>query len=155
LNLLAIAIELAHVNPSYEDIASKFFEHFLYIAHAMNHMGGENQSLWNEADGFFYDNLHLPDGTIVPLKVRSMVGLIPIFAVETLELSDLLKLSGFARRLNWFIQYRPNLSNNVTCHAIAGACERRILSVVTPEQLRRILERMLSEQEFLGPYGLR
>jgi hypothetical protein len=155
LNLLAIAIELAQVNPSYEDIASKFFEHFLYIAHAMNHMGGENQSLWNEEDGFFYDNLHLPNGAIVPLKVRSMVGLIPVFAVETMELGDLLKLRGFARRLNWFIQHRPNLSNNVTCHGIAGACERRILSIVTPEQLRRILERMLSEQEFLGSFGIR
>jgi hypothetical protein len=155
LNLLAIAIELAHVNPSYEDIASKFFEHFLYIAHAMNHIGGEGESLWDEKDGFFYDNLHLPDGAIVPLKVRSMVGLIPLFAIETLEVGDLFKLAGFARRLNWFLQHRHNLSDNVTCHGIAGACERRILSIVTPEQLRRILERMLSEQEFLGPHGIR
>jgi hypothetical protein len=155
LNLLVIAIELARVNPSYEDIASKFFEHFLYIAHAMNHMGGEGESLWNEEDGFFYDNLHLPDGAIVPLKVRSMVGLIPLFAVETLEVGDLFKLPGFARRLNWFVQHRPNLSNNVTCNGITGACERRILTIATPEQLRRILGRMLSEQEFLGPYGIR
>jgi Mannosylglycerate hydrolase MGH1-like glycoside hydrolase domain len=155
LNLLVVAIELAHVNPSYEDIASKFFEHFLYIAHAMNHIGGEGESLWDEEDGFFYDNLHLPDGAIVPLKVRSMVGLIPLFAIETLEVGDLFKLPGFARRLNWFLQHRPSLSNNVTCHGIAGACERRILSIVTPEQLRRILECMLSEQEFLGPFGIR
>jgi hypothetical protein len=155
LNLLAIALELALENPSYEDIASKFFEHFLYIAHAMNQMGSDGCSLWDEEDGFFYDNLHLPDGRRIPLKVRSLVGLIPLFAVETLELSHLFKLPGFARRLNWFLENRPDLSQNVTCHGEAGACERRILSIVTPEQLRIILRRMLDENEFLGPYGIR
>jgi hypothetical protein len=155
LNLLAIAIELAKNDPTYEDIASKFFEHFLYIAHAMNQIGEEEESLWDEEDGFFYDSLHLPDGRNLKLKVRSLVGLIPLFAIETLEVEDLFKLPGFARRLNWFTEHRPSLCRNVTCGGIAGACERRILSIVTPDQLRRILQRMLSEQEFLGPYGIR
>jgi hypothetical protein len=155
LNLLAISIELAQVNPSYEDIASKFLEHFLYIAHAMNHVRGEDESLWDEEDGFFYDNLHLPDGALFPLRVRSLVGLMPLFAVETLEMEDLFKLPGFTRRLNWFMGHRPELCNNVTCGGVSGICERRILSIVTPEQLRRVLRRMLSEEEFLSPYGIR
>ncbi|HTY61350.1 MAG TPA: glucosidase [Acidobacteriota bacterium] len=155
LNLLRIALELAQLNPSYEDIASKFFEHFLYIANAMNHLGGEGGSLWDEEDGFFYDRLHLSDGRSIPLKVRSLVGLIPILAVETLELSHLLKLPGFARRVNWFMQNRPDLSKNVTCRGELGFCDRRILSIVTPDQLRIVLRRMLDEDEFLGPYGIR
>jgi hypothetical protein len=155
LNLLAIALELAQDNPSYEDIASKFFEHFLYISRAMNHMGSDGSSLWDDQDGFFYDNLRLPDGQRIPLKVRSLVGLIPLFAVETLELSHLVKFPGFAKRLNWFMENRPDLAQNVTCRGEAGACERRILSIVTPDQLRIILSRMLDENEFLGPYGIR
>lgn len=154
LNLLAIAIELAKNDPCYEDIASKFFEHFLYIANAMNRPG-EATSLWDEEDGFFYDHLHTADGGRFPLKIRSMVGLIPLFAIETLEISVLFQLSGFARRFNWFMKHRPDLSKNVTCHGRAGACERRILAIVTPDQLRRILHRMLDEEEFLSPYGIR
>ena len=85
LNMLAIAMELASDNPAYEDVASKFWEHFLYIAYAMNTIGDDGGGLWDEEDGFFYDVLHLPDGTRHPLKIRSMVGLIPLFAVETLD----------------------------------------------------------------------
>jgi hypothetical protein len=155
LNMLTIALELAQSNPSYEDIASKFFEHFLYITRAMNHMGRDGCSLWDEEDGFFYDNLRLPDGRSIPLKVRSLVGLIPLFAVDTLELSHLFKLPGFMRRFNWFLENRPDLAHNVTCGGQSGICERRILSIVTPEQLRIILRRMLDENEFLGPYGIR
>jgi hypothetical protein len=155
LNLLTIALELAQDNPSYEDIASKFFEHFLYIAHAMNHMGGDGCSLWDEEDGFFYDTLRLPDGRRIPMKVISLVGLIPLFAIDTLELSVLLKLPGFTRRLNWFLENRPDLAHNVTCRGEAGSCDRRILSIVTPDQLRIILRRMLDEGQFLGPYGIR
>ncbi len=155
LNLLAIALELAHHNPSYEDIASKFFEHFLYIANAMNKMGRDSEGLWDEGDGFFYDKLHLPDGHYLPLKVRSMVGLIPLFAIENIEMSTLSRLPGFARRFNWFLRNRPDLAKEVTRSGQAGACERRLLSIVTPEQLRRILEKMLSEDEFFGPYGIR
>jgi len=155
LNMLTIALELARDNPGYEDIASKFFEHFLYIAHAMNRMGRDGSSLWNEEDGFFYDNLRLPDDRRIPLKVRSLVGLIPLFAVDTLEISDLFQFRGFAKRLNWFMENRPDLSSNVTCGGEAGSCERRILSIVTPEQLRIILRRMLDPDEFLSPYGIR
>jgi len=155
LNLLAVSIELAKFNPSYEDIAGKFFEHFLYIAYAMNHLGREDESLWDEGEGFFFDHLHLPDGNRMPLKVFSMVGLIPLFAIETLEIEDLFKLPDLARRLNWFMENRPQLSRNVTCNGAGGACERRILSIVTPDQLRRVLARMLSEDEFLSPYGIR
>ncbi len=154
LNLLAIAIELAKENPSYEDIASKFFEHFLRIAKAMNQVG-KKDSLWNEEDGFFYDSLLLPDGAVMPLRIRSAVGLIPLFAVEILEMRDIAGLPGFARRMNWFLEHRPDLAHSVTCGGIGGVCDRRMLSIVAPEQLRRVLQRMLSREEFLSDYGIR
>ena len=155
LNLLAMAMELATEDPSYEDVASKFWEHFLYIAHAMNHLGEERSRLWNEEDGFYYDVLCLPDGTGFPMKVRSMVGLIPLFAVETLEPETLNRLSGFRRRLEWFIDNRKDLIGNVACMRTRGEGERRMLSVVDREQLRRVLKVMLDENEFLSPYGIR
>jgi hypothetical protein len=142
LNLLAIALELAEEDPSYEDVASKFWEHFLYIAHAIN-----NQDMWDEADGFFYDVLHAGDSRSC-LKVRSMVGLIPLFAVESLEPAMLERLPGFRRRMDWFIANRPELCSL----AMEG---RRLLSIVDPEQLRRVLRFMLDENEFLSPYGIR
>ncbi len=155
LNMLAIAIELAKENPSYEDIASKFYEHFLYIANAMNLIGGEDQGLWDEEDGFYYDVLHLPDGNHFPMKVRSMVGLIPLFAVETLEPETLEKLLGFRGRLEWFIENRPDLRLNVACMRTRGMGERRLLSIVNQEKLRQVLRKMLDENEFFGPYGIR
>lgn len=155
LNMLAIAIELAHKDPSYEDIASKFFEHFLRIADAMNHVGGEQRSLWDEQDQFFYDFLHTADDKTRPLRIRSVVGLIPLFAVAVLEESSLSHLADFTKRMNWFLEHRPDLSMAVTCRCGHGLCDRRILSVVSPDQLRSILRRMLDEQEFLSPYGIR
>jgi hypothetical protein len=155
LNLLAIALELAREDPAYEDVASKFWEHFLYIAHAMNSRGGEDIELWDEEDGFYYDVLHLPDGQHFPLKVRSMVGLTPLFAVQTLEPKLLNRLSGFKRRLEWFIDHRPELIHNVACMRTPGQEERRLLSAVTPDRLRRVLKFMLDEREFLSPYGIR
>jgi len=155
LNMLTIAFELALHNPAYEDIASKFFEHFLYISNAMSHTRGEEQSLWDEEDGFFYDNLHLPTGGDVRLKLRSIVGLIPLFAIETVEMSLLFKLPQFAKRMDWFMKYRPDLAHDVTCYGKSGMCERRLLSIATPEKLRRILSRCLSENEFLSPHGIR
>jgi hypothetical protein len=155
LNLLAIAMELAKHDSSYEDVASKFWEHFLYIAHAINHLGHDGEGLWSEQDGFFYDVLHLPGGEHVPLKVRSMVGLIPLFAVETLEPSIVEKLDGFKRRLNWFIDHRPDLTGSVACMRTRGMQERRLLSMVGRDQLRRILKVMLDENEFLSDYGIR
>ncbi len=155
LNMLAIAIELAKYNPAYEDIASKFFEHFLYIADAMNHIGGEEIGLWDEEDGFYYDVLHMPDGSHISLKVRSMVGLIPLFAVETLEPEVLKHLSGFRGRLEWFIKNRPDLRENIACTQTPGVEERRLLSIVNQDRLKRVLQRMLNETEFFGPYGIR
>jgi len=156
LNLLKIAFELAHHNKAYEDIASKFFEHFLYIAEAMeSHMGPDGISLWDEEDGFYYDNLHFSDGHHVRMKVRSVVGLIPLFAVETLEMSSLLKMPGFAKRMTWFLENRPDLAGDLICEGERGVCERRLLSIVHPDRLRRILARMLDESEFFGPHGIR
>ncbi len=155
LNLLAIALELASKDPAYEDVASKFWEHFMYIAHAMNHRGNDGMGLWDEMDGFFYDVLRLPDGRKYPLRVRSIVGLIPLFAVETLEPELLGRLSGFKRRLEWFVDNRPDLVRNVACMRTRGMEERRLLSIVGRDQLRQVLQVMLDEQEFLSAYGIR
>jgi hypothetical protein len=155
LNLLAMALELAKDDPAYEDVASKFWEHFIYIAHAMNNRGNDGVGLWDEEDGFFYDVLRLPDGSQHPMRIRSMVGLIPLFAVETLEPEVMAKLPGFKRRLEWFIDNRPDLTGNVACMRTRGQAERRLLSITGGEQLRQILQFMLDEQEFLSPYGIR
>jgi len=155
LNLLAIALELAKEEPCYEDVASKFWEHFVYIAHAMSHRGHNCIGLWNEEDGFFYDVLKLPDSTKFPMKIRSMVGLIPLFAVETLEPEVLDRLPDFKRRLEWFIDNRPDLTENFACMRSTGMGERRLLSIANEDQLRRILKYMLEEREFLSPYGIR
>ncbi len=155
LNLLAVALELAKDDPAYEDVASKFWEHFIYIAHAMSHRGHDSMGLWNEEDGFFYDVLKLPDGSQFPMKIRSMVGLIPLFAVETLEPEVLDKLPDFKRRLEWFIDNRPDLTENVACMRTPGRGERRLLSIADQDQLRGILKFMLDEREFLSPYGIR
>ncbi|MBV9928200.1 MAG: glucosidase [Acidobacteria bacterium] len=155
LNLLAIALELAKEDPSYEDVASKFWEHFLHIAHAMNNLGEDDISLWDEGDGFYYDVLHLPGRGSQTLKVRSMVGLVPLFAVETLEPEAVDSLPGFKRRMEWFIENRPDLTAHVACMRTPGAGERRLLAVVEREKLRRVLRLMLDESEFLSPHGIR
>ena len=155
LNLLAISLELAKEDRAYEDVASKFWEHFLYIANAMNHLGSEETGLWDETDGFFYDFLHQHGTGSFPLKIRSMVGLIPLFAVETLEPDLVDQLPGFKRRLEWFIANRPDLTSNVASMDTLGVGERRLLSIVTQGQLRRVLRYMLDEKEFLSPYGIR
>ncbi len=154
LMMMKIAMELAtKVDPLYEDVASKFFEHFLYIAHAMNGMG--DCGLWDETDGFFYDSLHLPDGTQMRMHVRSMVGLIPLCAVDTMEQESIDKLPGFKRRMDWFTTNRPDLCGNLASLSRQGVDQRRLLSVVTRPRLLRLLERMLAEAEFLSPYGIR
>ena len=155
LNLMAIAVELAREDSAYEDVASKFWEHFLYIAGAINDLGNSGDGMWDEEDGFFYDLIHLSDGRHVRLKVRSMVGLIPLFAVETLEPRVMDRLPGFKGRMQWFIENRPDLTCNVASMVVPGKGERRLLSIANPTQLRRILGRMLSEDEFLSPYGIR
>jgi len=155
LNMLTIALELAKTNPVYEDIATKFFEHFLYIANAINHMGEEEISLWNQEDGFYYDILHLPSNQQIDLKVRSMVGLIPLFAVETIEPDILQLLPDFKARLEWFINNRPDLRNNIACIDKNGIGARRLLAIVSVDKLRLILQKMLDESEFFGDYGIR
>jgi hypothetical protein len=157
LNMLKIALELAVENRAYEDIASKFFEHFLYIASATN--GDEETSLWDDDDGFYYDRLHVPNpgggSTRTYTRVRSMVGLITLFAVDTLEPSLIEKLPGFRKRMEWFLQNRPDLCKNVASMTRGGAGERRLLSVVPRQRLERVLRYMCDENEFLSPHGLR
>ncbi len=149
LNMLAIAIELARTRPAYEDMATKFFEHFIYIANAIN------TALWDEEAGFYFDALHYADGRHIPLEIHSFVGLIPLFAVETLE-SDLLEmLPRFKRRMEWFIHNRPHLIENVASLSQPGAGGRRLLSLMGQEKLTRVLGHMLAEDKFLSNFGLR
>ena len=155
LNMLAIALELASENPAYEGVASKFFEHFVYISHAINDLGGEGISLWDEQDGFYYDVLHLPNGDHFPLKVRSMVGLIPLYAVETLEPEILDMLPGFKRRMQWFLDNKPELREHIRMGSSPGGGTRYLLSILSCEQLPRVLRYMLDESEFLSEYGIR
>ena len=155
LNMLVIAIELAKENSAYEDIASKFFEHFLYIAYAMNHRSDEISGLWDDDDGFYYDILHLPNDQVGFLKVRSLVGLIPLFAVLTLEPEIVDRMPGFKRRLNWFIENRHDLQADVASMEKPGKGERLLLALVNEERLKKILKRMLDPEEFLSPYGIR
>lgn len=155
LDLLTIALELAQNNDVYEDIASKFFEHFLYIVDAMNHVGTEGTDLWNQEDGFYYDVLRLPSGEHIDLKVRSLVGLIPLLAVTTIEQKTMEKLEGFNNRVQWFINERPELSRNLACMKGCDHNSRRLLAVVNEDRLRLLLEKMLDETEFLSEYGIR
>jgi Glycosyl hydrolase family 63 C-terminal domain len=155
LNMLAIALELAKEDPAYEDVASKFFEHFVYIARAMNDFGTDGRSLWDETDGFYYDVLKLPNGEEHFLKIRSMVGLIPLFAVETLEPEIVDRLPGFKRRMQWFIDNHSDLPEHIEMTQRSARGVRRLLSLVGRKQLKRVLTRMLDETEFLSPYGVR
>ena len=155
LNLMRIALELAQHNPVFEDIATTFFEHFLGIAQAMNNMGDVGMGLWSEADGFFYDALNLPDGQVVPMKIRSMVGLIPLFAVETLDPELLDNVPDFKRRLDWLLRNRPDLASLVSRWNIAGSGERKLLSLLRGHRMKLLLRRMLDESEFLSDYGVR
>ena len=155
LNMLAIALELAKEDTAYEDVASKFFEHFVHIAHAMNDIGVDGTSLWDNEDGFYYDVLRLPNGEQHFLKVRSMVGLIPLFAVETLEPEIVDHLPGFKRRMQWFIDNHPDIPEHIEMTQRSARGVRRLLSLVNRKQLKRVLARMLDETEFLSPHGVR
>jgi hypothetical protein len=155
LNMLSIALELAIEDKAYEDVASKFFEHFIFISDAMNNLGHEETELWNERDGFYYDVLHMPGRYNTPIQIRSMVGLIPLFAVEILQQNWLDKLPDFRRRADWFIENRPDLVGQIACLHSGGSEESRLLSLVNRNRLERILRVMLSEQEFLSDHGIR
>ena len=154
LNMLTIASELARYNGAYEDVASKFWEHFLYIAHAMTHVCGDGKGLWDSEDGFFYDVLYSKSGDWERMKVRSLVGLTPLFAVDTLESADMDRMPDFTRRLNWFVKNRPDLTSNIA-HMHGGQNDRLLLSIIDEGRLRGILRLMLDENEFLSPYGIR
>jgi len=154
LNMMAIALELARSRPAYEDVATKFFEHFMYIANAINGDGGR-PGLWDEKDGFYYDVLLAPDGRTLPLKIRSFVGLIPLFAAETLEPDLLQQLPHFRRRMEWFVRWRPHLLRGIASMTETGEGGRLLLALVNRNQLSRVLERVLDEQQFLAPHGLR
>jgi hypothetical protein len=153
LGMLKIALQLANTDRIYEDVASKFFEHFLYIADAINHNTGIG--LWDDDDGFYYDRLRFPDGTLKLLQVRSLVGLVPLFASDTLELSLVDRHPGFKKRMQWFIDNRKDLTEGLAPLEEGGVNQRRLLSVVNRRRLERILQRLFSEDEFLSPYGIR
>jgi len=155
LNMLAIALVLASEDPVYEDVASKFWEHFVYIAYAIQRPDDPERGLWDEEDGFFYDNLHAPDGRNIPIRVRSAVGLIPIYAVAMGDSKLIDRFPGFKRRMQWFIQNRPDLIESCASMTETGREQRILMSVVKPQQLTRVLGRMLDENEFLSPYGIR
>jgi hypothetical protein len=152
--MLSIALELASEDPAYEDLASKFFEHFVSIVDAMNTLGG--MGLWNEKDGFYYDQLHVEDVNI-PLRIRSMVGLIPLFAVEVLEGDVIAKLPGFKKRMQWFLDNRQDLARSISCMACSAEAGEghRLLAIPSRERLERVLRYVLDEKEFLSPYGVR
>jgi Mannosylglycerate hydrolase MGH1-like glycoside hydrolase domain/Glycosyl hydrolase family 63 C-terminal domain len=154
LNLMRIALELSRDNHVYEDIATKFFEHFLYIAAAMTRMGGE-QCLWDDQDEFFYDVLNLPGDRSVPLRVRSMVGLIPLYAVHVLDAEIFELLPDFTSRLKWFLNYRPDLAKLVSRWTEPAHGERHLLSLLRGHRMKRLLKRALDATEFLSEYGIR
>ncbi len=155
LNMLRISLELAQHNPVYEDIATKFFEHFLHIAEAMTDFRRTGTGLWDEADGFYYDALEAWDGSVHRMRLRSMVGLIPLFAVEVLEPEVLDRLPGFHRRLRWFLNYRPDLADLVARWEVPGKGERHLLSLLRGHRMKSLFRYMLDETEFLSDYGIR
>ncbi len=155
LTMLSMALELARENRAYEDVATKFFEHFLYIAQAMNNIADRGIGLWDETDAFFYDVLHTPDDQMIPLKVRSLVGLMPLVAVETIEPDLLDLLPDFRARLQWFLTHRPDLANLVSTWQDQGMGKRHLLTLVRGHRLKRLLTRMLDPEEFLSEYGIR
>jgi hypothetical protein len=155
LNMMRIALELARYDKVYEDMATKFFEHFLLIAGAMTNVGDDGGELWNEEDQFFYDVLRVPNKGQIPLKVRSLVGLTPIFAVEILDSQSLAEVPIFTKRLEWFLEHRPDLAKLVSRWQEPGIGEKRLLSLLRGHRLTQLLKRMLNESEFLSDYGVR
>jgi hypothetical protein len=155
LNMLRIAIELAQEDDAYQDIATKFFEHFLMIGGAMTNLGGEGLSLWDDTDNFFYDWLVMSDGEATPLRVRSLVGLIPMFAVEVADMASLKNLPSFARQRDWFLRYRPKLAALVSRWNTPGADDRRLIAIMRAFRATKLLERILDKNEFLSDYGIR
>ncbi len=154
--MLSMALELARHDASYEDMASKFFEHFIAIADAMNHLGGTG--LWNEDDGFYYDEMHVGE-RVIPLRVRSLVGLIPLIAVEVIDQETIARLPGFRKRMEWFLRNRPDLGRRIGYMECSADCAEReghrLLAIPSRERLVRVLGYMLDERELLSPHGIR
>ncbi|MBM3436566.1 MAG: glucosidase, partial [Bacteroidetes bacterium] len=155
LNMMRISLELAKTNSSYQDMASKFFEHFLHIAGAMTKASGEGIGLWDEEDGFYYDVLETSVTHPLKIKIRSMVGLILLFAVEVLEPDLMAQMPEFEKRMNWFLNNQPELALLVSRWNEPGVGERRLLSLLRGSRMKKLLKRMLDENEFLSPYGIR
>jgi hypothetical protein len=153
--MMRIALELATVNKTFVDIAVKFFEHFLYIAEAVNSGDECETGLWDEDDEFFYDSLHLPGQPALPMRVRSIVGLIPLFAVQVLEERVHGRLPGFKERLRWFLRHRPDLAKLVSRWTEPGKGNSALLSLLRGHRVKALLRRALDESEFLSPYGVR
>jgi len=153
--MLRIAIELAHYDPDYEDAALTYLEHFINIASAMDKIGYNNDEMWDEKDGFFYDVLRFPDGSGARLKVRSLVGLLPMCACSVIEADELDALPRFKKRFETVVSQQSKLTQNISCPIKPGQNGRRLLAVLNENKLRRILSRLLDENEFLGPYGIR
>lgn len=155
LNMLTIALELANEEPCYEDLATKFFEHFLYISRAMNSMGKENQSLWDDEDGFFYDSVHCKNGEKDLVRVRSAVGIIPLLAVTTFNHDYLSKFKTFSQRVTWFLDHRPDMTESLPSLMKVGMNNRHLISVVERQQIEQMMTRILDSDAFLSPNGIR
>lgn len=155
LNLMRIALELARENPVYEDLATKFFQHYIYVGSAMKHMGNRDYNLWDEEDGFFYDVLRFPDGSFDKLRVRSLVGLIPLYAVERLVRDKIEPFEGFTSNFDWFVDNRQDVVQHVCNRVNVNGLDTHVLTIVNRQQLERILQRMCDPGEFLSDFGLR
>ncbi len=155
LEMMKIALRLAQDDAVYLDLATKFYEHFLRISAAINGYNETGLNLWDEEDGFYYDVLHLPDARVQSLRIRSLVGLIPLLAAESLDHELFDRHPAFARRVRWFNEHRPLLAGTISTIDIEGHGEHNLISLVTPDRLRRVLHFMLDEEEFLSPYGIR
>jgi len=156
LDMLSMAMELAHEDPAYEDVASKFFEHFVHIAAAMNDIGGTGIGLWDDKDGFYYDLLHLgADGQTISMKVRSLVGLIPLFAAEVFDPEDLARMPAFKKRMDWFLRHHPDVGQHVDMSQSTEEGPRLLLTIANRQKLERIYRYMFDEREFLSPFGIR
>jgi hypothetical protein len=155
LNMMRIALELAHENRAYETMATKFFQHFIYIGGAMKKMGGRDYQLWDEEDGFFYDVLRYPDGRFHKFEVRSLVGLIPLYAIDVLDEHEVRDMPTFLRDVRWFIRNRPDLVGQACFTDRSAGTTRHVLSIVDRHQLEKLLERVWDPNEFLSEGGVR
>jgi hypothetical protein len=155
LNMMRMALELAKDNKTYEGLATKFFQHYIYVGAAMKKMGGRNYNLWDEDEGFFYDVLRYPDGKFEKLRVRSMVGLIPLYAVERLETEWIEQFTEFKSSLDWFLENRKDLVQHCISRIPSKNGETIALTIVDQRQLTRMLERVMDPKEFLSDFGLR